>query len=147
MARKKQTQAEQLASAGGRTLRPRRAEIVAAMSAVDANGNPKFFGNIAKLAAQFGVSRWTMHFYISNDDELSLLLSQSRETMLDYAESSLFASVLKREAWAVTKILSTLGRNRGYSETEPKLPAIEELLARLPENIRQVVLDALAKAV
>ena len=72
-------------------------------------------GNIAATARAFRCSRQTLYTFIATND-LQGALDEARETMLDDAESSLYASILAREAWAVCFALKTIGRNRGYIE-------------------------------
>lgn len=73
-------------------------------------------GNITTAARALGIARNTLYTRIKNHPVLDEALSDSREELLDEAESALFNSVLTREPWAVCFTLKTIGRKRGYVE-------------------------------
>lgn len=79
---------------------------------------PKYAGNLAAVARSFGVTRGSVWGYVEAHDELKAVVKDARETRLDNAESSLDRAVLAGEGWAVTLILKTLGKDRGYVEKQ-----------------------------
>ena len=75
-------------------------------------------GNISAVAKRLGVCRQTVYTYIDRHPSVKDVLAESRETMLDNAESSLYRAVLNGEAWAVCFFLKTQGKRRGYVERQ-----------------------------
>ncbi|HJZ54253.1 MAG TPA: hypothetical protein VKE74_04815 [Gemmataceae bacterium] len=85
----------------------------------------RYHGNLAAVARSFKVSRAAVGEYIARRPEL--------QAILDNAESSLDRAILRGEGWAITLILKTLGKNRGYVErTEivggARLEIVEEIV-------------------
>ena len=86
-------------------------------------------GNLAGVARQFGVHRSSVQELIGKRKGLQQVLRDTREGMLDNAESSLYRAVLDGRAWAVCFFLKTQGRARGYIERhEVDPPAGDERL-------------------
>ena len=75
-------------------------------------------GNVSAVAKRLGVCRQTVYTYIDRHPSVKDVLAESRETMLDNAESSLYRAVLAGEAWAVCFFLKTQGKRRGYVERQ-----------------------------
>lgn len=73
-------------------------------------------GNVSHVARSLGMSRSALHDRIKHSVTLQKAIQDERETIVDAAENSLYASVLKKEAWAVCFTLKTIGKNRGYTE-------------------------------
>lgn len=73
-------------------------------------------GNVAAVCRQFKVSRDTFQRWLALHPDVQQTLYESREEMLDMAESSLYRRVLAGDAWAVCFFLKTQGRKRGYIE-------------------------------
>lgn len=73
-------------------------------------------GNVAVAARTLGRRRSTVYNYLNNYPQLKKVLHDSRESMLDNAESALHSAALKGEGWAVCFMLKTIGRQRGYVE-------------------------------
>lgn len=104
------------------------------------------YGNMSAVARECGVTRATVHKWISESEKLTGIKLQCREILLDEAEFQLGKAVRSGEAWAVKYSLSTLGRERGYTaakrepfqDTGPtttagiKKPAV----LRMPDNGR-----------
>lgn len=76
----------------------------------------KLNGNIAAVCKELGTTRATFMRYCERHPTIQTTLYESREEMLDMAESSLYRRVLAGEAWAVCFFLKTQGRKRGYIE-------------------------------
>ena len=75
-------------------------------------------GNLSAVAKQLGVCRQTLYTYIERHPSVKDVVAESRETMLDNAESALYRAVLGGEAWAVCFFLKTQGKRRGYVERQ-----------------------------
>lgn len=73
-------------------------------------------GNISAVARNFGVHRHTIQARIDKHKDLKRLLDDTRETMLDNAESQLYTKVLAGDTAALIFFLKTQGKRRGYVE-------------------------------
>lgn len=73
-------------------------------------------GNISAAAASIGVSRNVIYQHVNKNEDLQQVLNDSRESLIDYAESALLQAVGEKQGWAVCFTLKTLGRSRGYVE-------------------------------
>lgn len=78
----------------------------------------EFDGNFAAVARAFGVTRTAVHDYIRRKPTLQEVAKETRETMKDTGESSLYSAVKRGEAWAVCFYLKTQGKDRGYIERQ-----------------------------
>lgn len=76
----------------------------------------QFGGNISATARAHGVARQSVQDFIERYPELVQVLKDARETLVDNAESALSVAVAAQEQWAVKYVLSTLGKDRGYTE-------------------------------
>lgn len=72
-------------------------------------------GNISGTATHFGVARNSMYRFIERHN-LQSVLDESRESLVDIAETALKRAVVGGEAWAVCFTLKTQGKRRGYVE-------------------------------
>lgn len=92
------------------------------------------------LTAQaLGVSQGSLCYRISSDPELEEVAKEERGKTLDLAEAKLMQAVDKGEQWAITMLLRTLGRERGYVERQEvanvstvKLEIVEEIVESGP---------------
>lgn len=122
------------------------AELVAASLA-------KLHGNIATVAAQYGVSRSTLTEFIRARPALGQVLTDAREGMKDHAESMLYKAIFEREGWAICFFLKCQAKERGYLEKPPQeedkasdntttglLAAVATLLARQQSQSGGIVL-------
>lgn len=82
-----------------------------------------------------GVNHVTLSKLIEADEELSQIWKEEKGKTLDRAEAKLMQAVDKGEQWAITMILRTLGRERGYVERQEvasmshvKLEIVEEIV-------------------
>ncbi len=92
-------------------------------------------GNLSAVAKQLGVCRQTLYTYIDRHPSIQAVVAESRETMLDNAESALYRAVLNGEAWAVCFFLKTQGKRRGYVERQEVTGADGgPLVMRWPED-------------
>jgi hypothetical protein len=73
-------------------------------------------GNVAAVARKFGVSRGTILNRVNESPTLQKVLHDARESMLDNAESVLYAKVLAGSTPELIFFLKTQGKSRGYIE-------------------------------
>jgi hypothetical protein len=78
----------------------------------------KYRGNLTSVARELTCDRHTLYAFIASHATCQKALANSRESMIDNAESSLYAKVLEGEAWAVCFFLKTQGKKRGYVERQ-----------------------------
>lgn len=78
----------------------------------------EYMGNISAVAKRFKVHRSSVQELIGKRPSLQRILADSRESMIDNAESALHSKVIAGEGWAVCFCLKTQGRSRGYDENE-----------------------------
>jgi hypothetical protein len=75
-------------------------------------------GLIRVAAGILAVSPQGLRQRINHSLELQDALKQAREGIVDKAEESLWSCIEKDEPWAVSLVLKTLGKNRGYVERQ-----------------------------
>lgn len=78
---------------------------------------PGSYGVQAVIAKKCGVHRQTITDFLKKHPNLKELCMAEREKIIDVSENRLFKAADNGEKWAVDKILSTIGKNRGYVET------------------------------
>lgn len=90
-----------------------------------------------------GVNHVTLSSLIEKDPELAEIWKEEKGKTLDRAEAKLMQAVDKGEQWAITMILRTLGRERGYVERQEvasmshvKLEIVEEIVDRNSKSIQ-----------
>jgi hypothetical protein len=76
------------------------------------------FGLPSLMARQLGCSSNTVRNYIRRYPTLRQVVDDQRESLVDRAELSLRGAVNSGEQWAVTLVLKTLGKSRGYVERQ-----------------------------
>lgn len=86
------------------------------------NALPGSYGVQSVIAKKCGVDRSAITLFLQKHDEahpeLSVMLQQEREKIIDVSENRLFAAANQGKKWAVDKILSTIGKDRGYVERQ-----------------------------
>lgn len=75
-------------------------------------------GNVSLAARNLNTSRSTLYNYLIKYPELKQALADTRESMMDHAESALRNAAIKGEGWAVCFMLKCLGKSRGYVERQ-----------------------------
>jgi len=73
-------------------------------------------GNISAAAKSLDVSRTALYERINKSELLQNALIESRETMLDNAETALYDDALAGNTTALIFFLKTQGKTRGYTE-------------------------------
>lgn len=73
-------------------------------------------GLVSVAAKMLGCTPRTVHAYINRYATVAQAKTEAREGILDMAEARLFQAIDKGEPWAISSILRTLGKERGYVE-------------------------------
>ena len=76
----------------------------------------KCYGIVSQVARNLGVNRWTIADHIKRSETLQGVCKQCRESFIDEGESALVTAVKNNEGWAISLLLKTLGKDRGYIE-------------------------------
>lgn len=71
---------------------------------------------MSTIARRLGVTWHTADSWVKQYDETKQALQDERETILDLAESTLFRNIKDGNSQDAKWLLSTMGKNRGYSE-------------------------------
>jgi hypothetical protein len=85
-------------------------------------------GNLAAVARACGVSRQAVAAFVSRRPTLQAILKEARETMIDHAESAVYAAVLSGDLAAAKFVLMTVGRHRGWVDLAADVEAIRQQL-------------------
>jgi hypothetical protein len=100
----------------------------------------KHGGIINSIASHVNLSRQAIWKRINADTELKEAMLQARESMVDDAEAALREAVTAKEPWAVKLVVTTLGRDRGYSRNINLTGSVESTgvvhILKLPDNGR-----------
>lgn len=75
-------------------------------------------GNVTRASEAIGMTRESLHRRIAGSDKLKAALQESREELLDVAESALIRNVKNGLEASIFFTLKTLGKKRGYSEKQ-----------------------------
>ena len=75
-------------------------------------------GIIAAVAHKVGCRWETAKKYIETYPTVKQAWQAERETIIDMAEGELFQAVKRGERWAISFVLKTIGRERGYVEQQ-----------------------------
>src|SRR5215831_486969 len=102
---------------------------------------PRYRGNLAAIARAYQIQRSSVAGFIQRRPSLQALLHDVRESRLDDTESALDRAVIKGEGWAITLLLKTLGKDRGYVERKE----VEHSGGLVLEIVEEIV-DAPAEA-
>lgn len=76
----------------------------------------KFNGNLKMAAQMLGVNRSSLDKYRQENPAVNAVCQEEWESKLDNTESVLYNRAMRGEGWAVTFLLKTQGRGRGYIE-------------------------------
>lgn len=75
-------------------------------------------GIMSTIARRLDVTWHTADSWVKQYDETKQALQDERETILDLAESTLFRNIKDGNSQDAKWLLSTMGKNRGYSERQ-----------------------------
>ena len=70
------------------------------------------------IAKKCGVDRSQITLFIRKNPELKELCLEEREKIIDVAENRLFKAADNGDKWAIDKIVSTIGKERGWVESQ-----------------------------
>ena len=76
------------------------------------------YGVQAVIAKKLNLSRSTITKFLNKHPNMKILCVQEREKIIDVAENRLFKAANNGDKWAIDKIISTIGKGRGYIETQ-----------------------------
>lgn len=79
-------------------------------------------GLLYNAALSLGCPQATLSNYGRRYPEVKRAIEESRGQILDIAESKLYFAIEAGEPWAITFILRTLGKHRGYHDTREESP-------------------------
>lgn len=95
-------------------------------------------GVLAAVASNLGVARQTVYDFMERNPDVKDQLTQERESIIDMAESKLFKAVQQGDSWAIKTVLSTIGKDRGYTEKK-ELDIKDNTPAAEPKKMLQIV--------
>lgn len=75
-------------------------------------------GMVATAARALGVSRRSVYDAIQKHPKVAEAREEARDYAVDVGENELFKAVKNGEGWAVSLLLKTLGKSRGYVEKQ-----------------------------
>jgi len=78
---------------------------------------PGSYGVQSVIAKKLDLTRSAVTQFLNKRPSMRRLCEQEREKIIDVSENRLFSAANKGEKWAVDKILSTIGKGRGYIES------------------------------
>ena len=78
-------------------------------------------GMVTIAARGLGCKPQTVRNYIARYPTVAQALREERERTLDIGELALFKAVQNGEGWAISLLLKTIGKDRGYVETTRNL--------------------------
>lgn len=73
-------------------------------------------GILSEVASELAIAPQTIRVRVEKSEKLQNAIYQAREDRIDRAESGLDAAIARREPWALSLVLKTLGKKRGYTE-------------------------------
>ena len=82
---------------------------------------PGSHGVQALIAKKCGVERSTITNFLDKHPEMRKLCLLEREKIIDVSENRLFKAADNGEKWAIDKILSTIGKGRGYITSQENI--------------------------
>jgi hypothetical protein len=91
-------------------------------------------GLLVLTADALGCNRQTLYNYAQRYPAVAEAIAEERERLVDLAEQGLIHHLQEESPWAISLVLRTLGRTRGYGEHLPVGPS--DTRARdQPENV------------
>ena len=80
----------------------------------------KYRGIVTTICNSLGISRQAFYERANKDEEIIIALKDSREEIIDFAETKLIELIRDGNANAIFFYLKTVGRDRGYVEKQEK---------------------------
>ena len=93
-------------------------------------------GITTQVAKRLGVSWDTAQKYINSNNTNKTAFKNERESVLDLAESVIHKSITNGNTQDAKWLLSTLGKKRGYGDSEPVAETDNEIKIVVVENER-----------
>ena len=78
---------------------------------------PGSYGVQSVIAKKLNSTRSAVTQFLNKRPKMRILCEQEREKIIDVSENRLFSAANEGQKWAVDKILSTIGKGRGYVES------------------------------
>jgi hypothetical protein len=75
-------------------------------------------GMVTIAASRVGCHPLTVRAYMRRYPTVAQALVDARDQTTDLAESALYDAIAAREPWAITLYLKTIGKHRGYVESQ-----------------------------
>ena len=101
-------------------------------------------GIVTIIARRLNRSRQQVYTYLEKYPDLKELVEEEREKIVDIAESKLIEKLKENKDWAISFVLKTLGKKRGYTEKvevggdlTTKIPTPSEVLEEIKKNERE----------
>lgn len=83
------------------------------ITAIDNN-----YGNLSAAARELGIQRYPLQVRVTNNPEIKEALNNARDKFIDLAEEGLYAHVKAKSLAAITFLLKTIGKERGWGESQ-----------------------------
>lgn len=104
-------------------------------------------GMVFLAAKQLGCTYTTVYNYIRRYPAVAAAKELSEGQILDTAEIKLFEAVLNGEAWALSFVLKTKAKLRGYTERHDSSDGLTEIIKTAVQAAEQAGLNAEAAGV
>ena len=95
---------------------------------------PKKACNVSAVCSAVGITRKTFYDYMNADDEFADSIEESKEALIDNAESILQKKILSEDTVSLIFFLKTRGKSRGYTERQE----IEDVSEKEPIQVNIV---------
>lgn len=97
-------------------------------------------GNLSEIATAHKMTYAGVLKRVKEDPELAAALEETRENLVDLAQSQLVAAVREGAAWAVKFTLETWGKSRGFTKRQEEIAPEPEarVVLYLPDNGRRI---------
>ena len=92
---------------------------------------PKKACNVSAVCSAVGITRKTFYDYVNSDSDFKESIEESKEALLDNAESVLQRKIMGEDTISLIFFLKTKGKARGYTERTE----IEDLSKREPIQV------------
>lgn len=92
---------------------------------------PKKACNVSAVCSSVGITRKTFYDYVNSDSDFKEAIEESKEALLDNAESVLQKKIMGEDTISLIFFLKTKGKARGYTERTE----IEDLSKREPIQV------------